>query len=97
MRKDIVFLGPVPIDEPCAQVGDPDYEVLAADECRRFIDLIRATVGPEPLGAKLKVKWADHDLGRYAEVVCEFEEGNQEAWDYAFRCESEAPTKWAKP
>lgn len=92
--KDLVFLGPAPADERCAQVGDEGYELRAAEECERYIRLLRATIGPEPQGARLRVKWNDHDLGAYAEVVCEFDDRYQEAFDYAFRCESEAPLKW---
>lgn len=94
--KDLVYLGPVPADEQCLELGAPNYEPHAAEqECRRYIELIRRTVGPEPQGAKLKVKWQEHDLGSYCEVVCEFDDRYQEAFDYAFRCESEAPMKWA--
>jgi hypothetical protein len=92
--RDLVYLGPVPPDEPCVQVGDPNYVELSEDECRRYINLIRKVVGPEPQGAKLKVKWSPHDLGSYAEVVCEFDDKYQEAFDYAFRCESEGPQSW---
>lgn len=92
--KDLVFLGPVPPDETCAQVGDENYVERSEAECQRYIALIRKVMGPEPRGAKLKVKWCDHDLGRYAEVVCEFDDRYQEAFDYAFRCESDGPTNW---
>jgi hypothetical protein len=93
--RDLVYLGPVPVDEDCVQVGDQDYEIKAAYQCEQYILLIRRVVGVEPQGAKLKVKWNDHDLGSYCEVVCEFDDRYQEAFDYAFRCESEGPTKWS--
>lgn len=67
----------------------------ATDECSRFIDLIRKTVGPEPDGARLKIKWFNHDLGSYPEVVVYFNTDKQEAVDYAFKCESEAPMNWS--
>jgi hypothetical protein len=87
-------LGPVPSDEPCAQVGEPDYEARAAGECRRYIELLRAAFGPEPEGARLAVRWSLHDFGRYAEVVCEFDPDVFEAVRYAHQCDAEAPKTW---
>ena len=93
--KDLSYLGPVPPEESCLQVGAHNYTEQAAEaECRRYIELIRKVVGKEPNGVKLRVKWSDHDLGRYAEVVCEFDDKYPEAVDYALRCESEGPLTW---
>jgi len=92
--RDLTWLGPVPADEPCAQLGDPDYEVVALEECGRYIRRIREVLGPEPEGARLKVKWSTVDAGRYCEVVCEFDDRFPAAFDYALRCESEGPLRW---
>ena len=91
---DYVSIGSSPGEEECAQVGTPDYRDRAGIECRRFLDLIRKRLGPEPLGAELKVKSFPHDFGSYLEVVCEFSEEDEDAKSYAYRCEAEAPTKW---
>ncbi|RLG67554.1 MAG: hypothetical protein DRO11_09995 [Methanobacteriota archaeon] len=91
---DYIEIGPAPADESCAQVGDPDYSEKALKECRRFIKLIRSKLGPEPEGAELRVKSFSHDFGRYYEVVCYYDSDNEEAMEYAFRCEREAPTTW---
>ena len=91
---DYISIGSTPLYERCTQVGTPDYWERAREECRRFLDLIRKKLGPEPPGARLKVKSFPHDFGSYLEVVCLFEEDNEEAKSYAYKCEAEAPTKW---
>lgn len=87
-------LGPVPSDEPCAQVGEPDYRKRAVPECRRFIELLRRAFGPEPEGARLLTKWFEHDFGDYCEVVCFYTPEISASLDYAMRCENDAPTTW---
>ena len=94
--RDYLTLGPVPADEPCAQVGEENYASLARAECRRFIALLRHTFGPEPSGAWLSMKAFDHDFGTYYEVVCYFNNDVQKSIDYALRCEREAPTTWGR-
>jgi hypothetical protein len=92
--RDYLTLGSTPSDEDCAQVGAPDYYGRARDECRRFIDLIRRHLGPEPEGARLDITSFPHDSGEYLEVVCYFDTDVRDAVDYAYRCESDAPATW---
>jgi hypothetical protein len=92
--RDYLTLGPAPCDEDCAQVGQPDYHERARHECKRFIDLIRRTLGPEPDGARLAIKSFPHDFGNYTEVVCYFDSEIEAAVVYAYRCESDAPATW---
>lgn len=87
-------LGPTPCDEPCAQVGTHGYRERALRECNLYAELIRTALGPEPEGAKLAAKSFSHDFGQYYEVVCWFDDAFPESIDYAFRCESDAPTTW---
>lgn len=92
---DIVYIGPVPADEECQQVGTVDYDASAARaECIRFRDLIRAKLGVEPEGARLAIKSNPHDYGSCYEVVCYYDCDSETATDYAFRCENAAPTTW---
>lgn len=93
-NKDYIEIGPAPCEEECAQVGSDGYHARAREECRRFIEAIRAKLGPEPDGARLAAKSFSHDFGTYHEVVCWYDEGNEAAAAYAFRCEAEAPTHW---
>ncbi len=92
--KEYINIGPVPCDEDCAQVGQEGYAEQAIKECQRFIELLRKTFGGEPPGAHLAIKWFDHDFGPYCEVVCWYETEDEEAKEYAFRCENEMPLTW---
>ena len=92
--RDDMSIGPNPCDEPCVSVGEPDYYPRAKEECNRFIELIRKKLGPEPPGARLAVKSNPHDFGSYLDVVCYFEDSDEEARKYAYLCESEAPRTW---
>lgn len=93
--RDVMYLGSTaPADEECAQVGEPGYYEKAQAEGKRFIDLIRKELGPEPEGAKLTIKGNAHDFGTYYEVVCYYDTTNEKATEYAYLCESEAPTTW---
>ena len=94
--KDFLNIGSTPPAEDCEQLG-PDYDVQKAkEECQRYIDLLRKTLGDEPEGARLAIKGFDHDFGRYYEVVCYYYDDNQESVDYAYRCEGEGPENWEK-
>ncbi len=92
--KDLVYIGPTPAEEDCAQIEAEDYSKRARPECQRFMDLIRVKLGPEPTGARLKILSQPHDFGSYLEVVCEYDGENEAAADYAFKCEGEAPATW---
>ena len=52
MARDYIDIGASPSDEDCVQVGSPDYERRAREECNRFIALIRKTLGEEPEGVR---------------------------------------------
>jgi hypothetical protein len=92
--RDYFSIGQTPSQEDCAQVGEPDYRRKALAECQRFIELIRATLGPEPEGAELAIKSFPHDFGTYYEVVIWFEPDDDAAVAYAVRCEDDAPRSW---
>jgi hypothetical protein len=92
--RDFITLGPTPTEEDCAQVGTSEYYDQARKECRRFIELLRTTFGPEPAGTLLRMKAFDHDFGTYHEVVCYYDTDIPESVDYAFRCEAETPKTW---
>ena len=92
--RDYITVGPAPCEEDCAQLGSDNYREKAMAECLRYIRLIRKTLGPEPDGARLAVKWFPHDFGTYAEVVVYFDTDNEEATEYAFKVEGESPVRW---
>ena len=94
MTLDIIALGTVPAGETPAAASEIDYVGRAFWQCRRFIDLLRHTVGAEPAGAKLRVRRSGPDFDPYLEVVVEFDDANHAARAYANRCDHEAPTRW---
>ena len=87
-------IGSSPCDEDCVQVGEEDYWARMLLECKKFKELIHQSCGSPPVGARLIIKTFQHDFGKYAEVCVEFEEGNKEATEYAYRVDREAPTRW---
>jgi hypothetical protein len=94
MAFDLIALGTVPSGETPAAASEIDYGGRAFWQCRRFIDLLRHTVGAEPEGAKLRVRRSGPDFNPYIEVVVEFDDANDAARAYASRCDREAPTRW---
>lgn len=92
--KQHINIGPVPCEEDCEQLGPTYRPDVARAECRRFLALIQKRLGPGPEGARLRIKGFDHDFGRYYEVVCEFDDDDTAAFNYALRCENDAPTHW---
>ena len=94
MARDLVALGTVPAGEAPASASETDYAGRAFLQCRRFIDVLRRTLGAEPEGATLKVRRSGLDFDPYLEVVVEFDDANHAARAYAARCDREAPTKW---
>jgi len=88
---DYIDIGPAPYDEACTPAGrNPQRE---REECRALRNQLRRLLGPEPKGAKLTVKYA-YTGGGYYELVCEYEDGNVEAMNYALSCERKCPAKW---
>jgi hypothetical protein len=94
MALDLIALGTVPAGEAPAAASELGYAELAFWQCRRFIDLLRHTLGAEPEGAKLRVRRSGPDFDPYIEVVVEFDDANDAARAYANRCDREAPTRW---
>ena len=93
MAFDLIALGTVPSGEVPAAASDVDSGGRAFWQCRRFIDLLRHTVGDEPEGAKLRVRRSGPDFNPYVEVVVEFDVANDGARAYANRRDREAPTR----
>jgi hypothetical protein len=89
-----VILGASPCMEFPVKQEDNNYRNRALRECRAYIVAIRKKLGPEPEGATLRVKSFTLDFGTHYEVVCNYEEGNKIASEYALKCYSESPQKW---
>lgn len=92
--RDYMSIGPAPCNEDCVQVGTANYFPRARVECERFIRCIREVLGDEPAGAHLAIKSNPHDFGSYLDVVCYYDDQDEEATRYALKCEAEAPMTW---
>jgi len=92
--RDYVCIGEVPAEEDCAQLGTDGYHERAKKECRAFINQLRRMFGPEPEGARLIVKSNPHDFGNYLDVQCVYDEDDEAATEYAYKCESDMPMTW---
>lgn len=92
--RDYINIGCTPSAEKCAQVGDPDYTNKAKEECKRFIKQLVKEFGEPPSSASLKIKSFHHEFGIYHEVVCYFNEGDEEAENYCYTIEADMPEYW---
>lgn len=91
---DDLYIGPVPCDEDCEQLGEGYRPERARQECRAYIGQLRRIHGAEPDGTQLRIKSNLHDFGTYLEVVVRYNENIQAAVDYAFRVEANCPAEW---
>lgn len=93
--NDYLYLGPVPCDEDCAQVGDPDYRKNAIREVNAYIaQLKREFPDWERDGVDFRVKWENHDFGSYCEVIVSFDDSDEASTAYAFEIENNLPYNW---
>jgi hypothetical protein len=96
-----IEFGSSPVEEPCAQVGDPGYELQAYYECTAYVgQLRRMLLGrglPMPAdgyGWHLRIKQNDHDFGSYYEVVGRCKRDDEEALEALVWLENNAPLTW---
>ena len=94
MAKEFLNIGCSPYDEDCAQVGSDDYLKKSAAECIALIHQLRRIHGSEPTKAAMTSRLFPHDFGSYREVICYYEEGDEESTDYALKVEAGLPAKW---
>jgi aminoglycoside phosphotransferase (APT) family kinase protein len=98
VSKELIYLGPAPADETCAQTQDRDFERRSTAECLAYIQAIKRVCGEPPEGATLRIqanKHARFDVV-YREVVVEYDPAIKAAAKYALKCEEHAPTTWAQ-
>lgn len=88
------IVGPSPCEEPCAQVGQEGYGILALAECKAYIKQLRRHFGSEPEGAELFIKGNAHDFGTYYEVAVRFDEKNRAAAEWADEVAEFQPSHW---
>ena len=93
--RDYLELCSVPINEPCASVGQPDYSRRARLECRAFINQLERAF-PEAMDAGLyfRTKANGHDFGTYYEVQVIYDDDDEIQTEWAFVIEGTLPEYW---
>jgi hypothetical protein len=92
--RDYISIGSSPSSEECAQVGSDDYDSISRIECRAFVHQLERLFPNLPTGAYLSTKSFPHDFGTYKEVVCYFDDDDEESQKYAYNIESNTPEYW---
>ena len=92
--RDELYLGPVPLDEDCSQVGSVGYLERSRVECRAYINQLKRQFGDPPEGGGLRIKQCPHDFGTYHEVVAVFDDLYPDSCRWAFEIEEDLPLRW---
>lgn len=92
--QDYLSISSVPAGEDCAELGSENYYNRAKAEIKALKNQMIRIVGEPPFGAILKMKGFPHDFGTYYELVVVYNDDNEEAEEYAFKCENELPEFW---
>jgi hypothetical protein len=101
MNHDYINIACSPLDEEYLQVGSTSEENLI-NEVRRFLEMLipycRNSGVPEHLISNLSIKSFHHVVGRYWEVICCFNDDENDADNeevqFAYWLERNTPLKW---
>ena len=94
--KDIIYLGPTPADESCAQSGDSDFSMENFKECLTFKLQLEKQFSQFKGIVRFKLKTEAHEFGAYKEVVVEYDDENQSSTQAAFDIEENASPNWTQ-
>lgn len=94
MTNDFLPLGSCPNEENGVQIGDPQYALKGAKECKAYLNQLIRIFGTPPKGSSLIIKSFEHEYGFYKEVCLLFDEDNTEHAEYAFNVEQKLPDYW---
>jgi len=95
METDYISLGPVPYDENCAQVGEPDFKSRASKEMTAYMgQLYRMFPEAEEKNVAFIKKWWNHDFGQYGEVVALYFAEDLDGLNFVLEVESGIPMNW---
>lgn len=87
--KEMLYIGPSPCNEPCAQVGEDNFAALNRKECRAYLNQIVRVYGEPPMSARLSINIeSGHDAGTYREVVVTYDPDSEAGAEYAYAVEA---------
>ena len=92
--KDFLNIECTPIEEPCSQLGAPDYYELSKIECQAFRDQLIRTFGNPPGNASITIGQNPHDFGTYLDLRLNFNDDNEDETDWAYKIEGNTPYNW---
>jgi hypothetical protein len=91
MAKDYLYIGNVPTDEDCAQLGcDEDFSRKNRIECIAYKHQLERKFENLPKGMYFGVKSENHDCGTYREIVIYFDDENEDHLEILGEIESGA-------
>lgn len=96
IMRDYLNIGCTPSDEPCAQVGQGNYQKQSMIEVRVFAHQCQRVLAanfPEVL-VNVAGKSFPHDFGTYREVVVYYDDDDQKQVEQAFFLESVDLSNW---
>lgn len=102
--REYLTLGSSPCDEPCAQVGSPNYSKQMRMETRALINQLER-INPAPNGSDPQFSSAPfppyyltksfpHDFGNYHEVCVMYDSDHQASCEWAYKAEELFPEEW---
>lgn len=90
---EFVVIGSAPANEAIPSAPPAD-EALVKKTAEVFARQVVRHLGPAPVGVEIKVeRIADAESTIYC-AVCYYDATSEEAFEYAWRCGTEAPTRW---
>lgn len=84
----------VPHEEPCIQLGKPNYSAFSKMEANALTEQIVRELGEPPGGCKMKLSTNPHDFGTYYDVVLEYDDSKADNVEWMLKVESSIPYKW---
>lgn len=87
-------IGPVPCEEDCAQVGQPDFRKISSIEMNAYIHQLEREFQTRLDVIRFEKKWFNHDFGSYGEVVVYYDPEDEYSTQSAYFVESHLPMRW---
>jgi hypothetical protein len=91
---DELYLGPVPVDEKCEQLGENYNPDKAHKECEAYKRQLTRQFG-EPKGrSEFFISRNPHEYGTYFAVEIRFDDNDSDETEFAFKVEGNLPARW---
>lgn len=91
MRNEYIYLGTMPLDEPCLQAGEDEPSNMRI-EAAIYKDQLERMFKPKYCFLKIEKNF--HEFGIYYTVIAVYHANNEKAVNEAFNIESNEPMKW---